>query len=267
MVLPCPLEAAYSLLRQTDQCCAPIELQPIIDLWPEINVSADTLERDGYIYDAGQLGVEIVVKAGERINRRRYTVAHELGHWYLKILTGLQINSFHGTQEVERWCDRFAAHLLIPQYLIADLTSWENLSIEKIMARAYHLKVSGRTLLWRVLEETPYSGGAMRFCFMGKPNSPADLKLRLDWCIFPKEEGQFVAKYAAVPLTSPIYEALSKTYEQVVPNVKLSYGSLRGARTLILKSFRRSVLSIVLPEEVDISSLSIGEVSLSLTED
>jgi hypothetical protein len=73
------------------------------------------------IADRGSLS--ILTRAGDPPHRRRFTIAHELGHILLARAAGEEIDRFHRgrtryTNE-ERAADRLAAELLMPSHLVS----------------------------------------------------------------------------------------------------------------------------------------------------
>lgn len=55
------------------------------------------------------------ISRGVLSNRQRFTVAHELSHYLLARNHGLLLERQVGDPELERYCDRFAASLLLPK--------------------------------------------------------------------------------------------------------------------------------------------------------
>ena len=72
----------------------------------------------GFLY-RGVLWDVIVVNAHHAAMRRRFTIAHEIGHWALAE-RGLFFNGVHAEDEleIERQMDAFAAILLMPDELV-----------------------------------------------------------------------------------------------------------------------------------------------------
>ncbi len=203
-------------------------------------------------------GYILKVNEAATSTRRRYTIAHEVGHILCDRLTGTLSGTRYrssdnnlGIREEERFCQRFAACLLIPDESIAAFAKWEDMSIEKLQEKARELQVSSQALIWRVLERLPNEGGAICFRIMGKPNDLEDMKLRVDWNVFPKTVKKYIARYDSVPQDSPIQRALTHQRTALYEDVKVDFGSLRGKRNLLVKSVGGSVLAIVLPVEVD----------------
>lgn len=137
-----PDDAADMVLAKACQVDAPVDLQAVVDLWPGLRVDIDTLDGAGYLIDLGARGGEIFLRRQDRPQRRRYTLAHELGHWVLGRQCGGSYTNEHGVQsasvkrvQIERWCDLFAAQLLMP-------SSW----VLRDAAAAYRLGNTCETL-------------------------------------------------------------------------------------------------------------------------
>jgi Zn-dependent peptidase ImmA (M78 family) len=203
------------------------------------------------------------VKASSHPFRQRFTIAHELGHLILDQLagscTGPHYRLLIGCDDLkaeERFCDCFAAYLLMPDDAIAELVDWSSITITKIIRKAYdELEVSISSLVRRVLEQIPYNGGALWFSNMGKPSDANDVKLRLNWGIFPKSENIYLPRYASVPENCPIHQAAKSSKDILLQDVKLNFANLRGERSLLIRSVGKATLALVLPDEIDPRSL------------
>jgi len=121
--LPNPALAAEKLLSRGAVCAPPVDLSKLISLWPNLFLTEEDLENEGYLIPIGELGAEILVKRLDKEERKRFTIAHELGHWVLGL--ALQKKAGHFSQpknahhyEIERWCDEFATNLLMPEPMI-----------------------------------------------------------------------------------------------------------------------------------------------------
>jgi len=201
-----------------------------------------------------------IIKINEAIHlyRQRFTIAHELGHVLLDRMHQKFANAhecstgtFTNTNKEERFCDSFASHLLIPDKAIVEFSEWNGVSIRKLIRKAHELEVSLTPLIWRVLEQAPYKSGFLWFRMMPKPTDPNNLKLRLDWGVFPKSERIYLPKYDSVSKNSPIYQAFGSSEERVLKDVEVDFGSLRERRNLMVKAIGQAVLTIVLPKEID----------------
>jgi len=73
------------------------------------------LDGDGFFVDLGGIGGEIFLKKDKHETRKRFTLAHELGHYLLRNHLIGNINK----DEVEAWCNRFAAELLLPTPILS----------------------------------------------------------------------------------------------------------------------------------------------------
>jgi len=119
-----PAMVAADLIERSGQFFPPINLERVAALWPGVRISRENIDNEGYIIDLGIQGAEILVKATDSPARQRFTVAHELGHWILANggrASGqpprVSVQSFASK---ERWCDRFAVHLLMPAAWITE---------------------------------------------------------------------------------------------------------------------------------------------------
>ena len=124
-----PIQAARCYYRLMDITRAPIDLDPLLKkLWFEVHESGVVLE--GLLV---RVEVEyrwwIVVNSALELPRRRFVIAHELGHYACAHpLTPVSLDALATTQAVppaapafERDANRFAAELLMPPMLFREL--------------------------------------------------------------------------------------------------------------------------------------------------
>jgi hypothetical protein len=74
-------------------------------------VTLEDLDGSGYTLDLGVRGKDIVLRRSDPLVRRRFTLAHEIGHLALSD-HGIWIDNHDSL--IETWCDEFAANLLVP---------------------------------------------------------------------------------------------------------------------------------------------------------
>jgi len=121
-LLPDPELLTRELLARANQSKPPVDLDCVIRLWGDLGISSEPLASDGYFVDLGVQGGEILVNSRSAPTRRRYTTAHELGHWVLKQVTGKSHFRTNAApdQRSERWCHQFASALLMPASWVID---------------------------------------------------------------------------------------------------------------------------------------------------
>jgi len=73
----------------------------------------ETLSFEGGLFDVPGRGLLIKLNSASLPSRRRFTLAHEIGHLLLGTVPGLRSNC-GGDAELERACDSIAAELLMP---------------------------------------------------------------------------------------------------------------------------------------------------------
>lgn len=133
MQLPNEIEAfARELLDRANQRKLPVNIHSIATLIPRMSIRQRDMVAHGYYFDHGRLlGREIVVRRQDSPRQKRFTTAHEIGHWSLQQISLLrgdrdsQVASSEpcgprGHPLVETWCDRFAASLLMPREIVED---------------------------------------------------------------------------------------------------------------------------------------------------
>ena len=121
--LPSPVVFAEKLLERVKVSRPPVSLATVLAIWKELSVVEEDLDGAGYLLPLGKLGAEIIVNKNDRDERKKFTVAHELGHWVLGLALQKKQGEFRQPQGVhgpclEKWCDAFAANLLMPSTLV-----------------------------------------------------------------------------------------------------------------------------------------------------
>ena len=113
------------LLREAGISHPPTDLGAVSSLWPNLRVSEEALDKEGYLIFLGAQGAELILRRRDPPNRKRFTFAHELGHWVLSNMQDGEL-SFDNTVRVvrsthssrytpeETWCNEFAGNLLMP---------------------------------------------------------------------------------------------------------------------------------------------------------
>jgi Zn-dependent peptidase ImmA (M78 family) len=164
---PDPEQTATEVIGKAGISAPPVDLESVVSLWPGLRITEEDLDREAYLIDFGKQGGEIVVKAKDTLQRRRYSIAHELGHWVLRDTTrnsgelAKSIGSLNCARSVieEKWCDRFAAALLMPQaWLIEELKNARVGGLLEVLLSSpsiYH--VSETAFMLRVSELTRVS--------------------------------------------------------------------------------------------------------------
>lgn len=159
MKFPDPEVVATHLLETTRQVGLPVNLDQITRLWPDLSVVQESIVREGYLIDLGRRGAEILVRADDSIPRQRFTIAHELGHWFLRSSNrswGSCATKKRDT-DIERWCDRFAAALLMPSQAVLEHLRRTKLRglIQAIISGPERFQVSHQAFRVRVAELAP----------------------------------------------------------------------------------------------------------------
>src|SRR4051812_9023644 len=103
--LPDPDARASELVWRTALTEPPVDLRAVVNLFGGLEVTLEALEGPGYFIDLGDRGAEILIRATDPLPRRRFTVAHELGHFILAAHEGRLPGVGTDDAIVERWCD------------------------------------------------------------------------------------------------------------------------------------------------------------------
>lgn len=147
-------EVAASALDRGNARAA--DFMQLLRRWPELKVSLEDLDGPGYLVVLGGGRGELLLRSRDSLTRRRYTLAHELAHWYLANEWDEYSDVLHSRRQsrIERWCDRFAAALLLPIDLVrSDIDALSNagaLNSTAELAGVY--QVSRSAMLRRVRE-------------------------------------------------------------------------------------------------------------------
>jgi hypothetical protein len=159
--LPDPVTTAERLLAKAGITAPPVDLSQIASIWPNLFIVEEELDGAGYLLPVGELGAEIVVNQDDRQERKRFTIAHELGHWALGLSLKRKLGHFSQPKsvqhvEIERWCDAFATNTLMPRFMVKSSVPHSDpvLAINLIIPAASRFKVSEEAFfirLWEVL--------------------------------------------------------------------------------------------------------------------
>jgi Zn-dependent peptidase ImmA (M78 family) len=148
-MLPDPEDLADQLLDITGQRRPPTDVRTILGKWSQLSVVETELDGDGFFIDLGEVGGEIFVKKDKQETRKRFTLAHELGHFLLR----QHIREQPKEQVIETWCNRFATQLLLPRSMVSrhlkagglkDFTKrlQEGPNIFQVSEKAFYLRTS-----------------------------------------------------------------------------------------------------------------------------
>lgn len=148
-MLPDPVIMAEQILDLTRHHRPPTDVRAILAKWPRLGIVETDLDGDGFLVDLGEIGAEILVNKEKPETRKRFTLAHELGHFLLRHHLTDQI----GEAEIERWCNKFGAELLLPRSMLSDHLKRGGLKslteqlirgpkVFQVSATAFYMKVS-----------------------------------------------------------------------------------------------------------------------------
>ncbi len=145
-----PRSAAERVLAKSGIGGSPVDLNRIVALWPGLRIHLDDLDAPGCSIRLNDVDGEILVRASDPFIRRRFTVAHELGHWILAD------NAPPSGERIEIWCDRFAGEVLVPRGILAPLlkSATEEEFAPYLASLPYRFLVS-RVTMWSQLALEP----------------------------------------------------------------------------------------------------------------
>jgi hypothetical protein len=115
----------------------PIDLSALANAIGVREIRASSLVSTGELRDEGD---DIVILHSNDLSdvRRRFTVAHELGHAVL-VLRGK--SPVRAGRDLERFCDSFAAALLLPRHLLPKLDVPVTVRALSAVARQFHVSI------------------------------------------------------------------------------------------------------------------------------
>lgn len=120
--------------------CPPTDLDPIGTKLGITGFEAADLAGSGELRRDGE-GLRIFYSHHLSAERRRFTIAHEMGHALLE-QTGAHVPRYG--KELERICDMFAAELLMPRQVFVESAHGE-VSTQRILDMARHFRTSVAT--------------------------------------------------------------------------------------------------------------------------
>jgi Zn-dependent peptidase ImmA (M78 family) len=239
----------------------PVALSQFAHIRGITRITKTPLQFDGFLSREGD---DLVMYISDRIkpDRYRFTFAHEIGHTYLKDTPSFQLplrqmnmlgcrTEFVDTvREEERLCDIFAAELLLPRQQVIAIIEQGKDPFQVVDQIRKTFKVSLSAASWRFADLSKIDVGFLWFRKMGKPTDEADVKIRLDWGAFPKDDGvsnqRYIPRYDAVKDNSLVSQAYS-CQSEVTGIEKVDWGGVRGLRFLVCKRFRDGVLCFAFP--------------------
>ena len=165
-----PEQVCKQILEAVGHTSPPTDLDAVCSLWSDLHVEEEDLDKEGYLIPLGVHGAEILLRQDDPPNRKKFTLAHELGHWAQAHLKAGRLSfaksdvphtSFrtqHKRQTPEEvWCNKFAACLLMPS---GDINSylWNSSEVnlaDRISKGHSAFQVSQEAFLNRVRDITP----------------------------------------------------------------------------------------------------------------
>lgn len=158
--------------RRPQDCGPPICLEAIAQALGIAEVRrVDTDAYEGALVTDPEKGAGVILVRGRsRLERQRFTIAHEIGHFLIPThgrdaQCGLvDLRSPERSKRKETEANLFAANLLMPaRMLIEDMRRWREPELDKIVALASRYEVSKEAMARRVMELTDASC-AIVFC-------------------------------------------------------------------------------------------------------
>ncbi|WP_084558280.1 ImmA/IrrE family metallo-endopeptidase [Mesorhizobium sp. LNJC394B00] len=123
--LPDPDYTADDVLRTSGIRGLPIDVNLVASRISGLEVVEDDLDGEGLFFDLGIRGAQIMLRRGAHPLRKKFTLAHEIGHFFVREQAAVYARSQKPKKvsrnvEIERWCNRFAASLIMPRDALLD---------------------------------------------------------------------------------------------------------------------------------------------------
>lgn len=158
-----PITAAKELIQRCDIRSAPVNIEAIctqegIRIFPFDMHELEAIAKkpiSGAIQKHPKWGYTILVNEADIAVRQRFTIAHELGHYFLhmnknvnenKIITSFRMDS----SPIERQADTFAVNLLMPENLVREEHEHMVIPVSDSLAKIFN--VSKQTMRIRLEE-------------------------------------------------------------------------------------------------------------------
>lgn len=154
-----PAEVAARIIQQCKINGAPVDLHKIAHV-NAIEISpSDTIDADGWIlFPKDQKWAAIKYRPKMTLGRQRFTIAHEMGHFFLKNVDtdekSCQIDGGQKTEH-EREADEFASNLLMPEKLVKRIIGTKIKGYEDILKIRQTFEVSQQAAALRLMQVTP----------------------------------------------------------------------------------------------------------------
>ena len=159
-----PERAAFEVLARFSPTRPRVDVVELASSLGDVEIRYELLNSSGLVISDDQGHTVILVSLADAHVRQRFTVAHEVGHLWLERLDSEGASfSPQNDDDTERWCDAFAAAVLIPrEWLSAELmyTPIIDLSTSLLM-KPYGHDVSAVTLFRRIGEVSKISVGIL----------------------------------------------------------------------------------------------------------
>jgi hypothetical protein len=157
-MLPDAEKAARQFASVTGTVGIPVNPWAIASALPGIDVAQLELDSDGVYVDLGEGGAQVFLRRDISRRRKRFTLAHELGHHFLRVHSSDR-GIGKRDREIERWCDSFAGALLMPRAVVVEYLRNARLSglVDALVVGPDLFDVSTPAFRQRVTEVAPIS--------------------------------------------------------------------------------------------------------------
>ena len=133
----------------------PVPLDDLAKRWGVVSIIEDDISSDGLLL-SGRRGFTIVLNQSKSKARRRFSVAHELGHLLsYKCGVSASSNSLDPDPKEERLCDAIAAEILMPRLSFEEDAWMEGWSLRSLRTLSREYETSVPATARRMIELMP----------------------------------------------------------------------------------------------------------------
>jgi len=150
-------EVVQDVLDKSGIKKAPVDLTKILQKFKIDAEESSTIAAEGVlVYSKSQKWAGIKYRAGLTEGRRRFTIAHELGHYFLENVEGgetsCSIDGEGNNKEQERQANSFASSLLMPTEWVRSSISQSIKGIEDVLSISKQFEVSQTAAAIRLVQ-------------------------------------------------------------------------------------------------------------------
>lgn len=212
VALQSAIKAAFPSLEEMHP---PIDMGELARQRRIVKVVLEEMDADGYIYSTTTGDYVVKLNAGHREERRRFTLAHEIGHTFFlelpqhtssEYMAGEKnIQVFHSDTKEEYLCNRVASEILMPRSLFLDRLDKLGLMAAAVPELAREFGTSLQATARRIWSLTPFNVLISYWQYEPQPDCYKTI-----WTTQFKNSGQESMLRFCVERTQPVFRSFSE---------------------------------------------------------